>query len=348
MTKELALAILLTVISTCAVGADISLQKDSWGDPIVDISGTIEKGDLVKIKKASAALIRSLGEHSNKPLQFHLNTPGGDLEEAMQIGRFARQLLVKTDSYGKIIIASQEGLEELFNEPDKPWRHRDFVVLRPDVPLSEKHIVRNYSAGILIFYGATMRAHRDNSDQRQGFYKAKSIPVMGIHRPYYDKGTFSELPPNEAARAYNKLEKSVRSYLVEMGAPQQLIDRMFNRASTDIDLISDDEFRRYYKPEESFLEEWLIAKCGASGYENTLTGTALDDFITMQKEQIRSRTENKDHLDREAGYLYPSEKFPQDYVEALYRKVRTYNRSVDSCRDKAISVHQREWVSSYK
>lgn len=348
MTKELALAILLTAISTYAVGADVSLQKDSSGNPIVNISGTIAKGDLVKVKKASAALIRSLSEYSNKPLQFHLNTPGGDLEEAMQIGRFARQLLVKIDSYGKIIIASQEGLEELFNEPDKPWKHRDFVILRPDVPLSEKHIVRNYSAGILIFYGATMRAHRDNSDQRQGFYKAKSIPVMGIHRPYYDKGTFSELPPNEAARAYSRLEASVRSYLVEMGAPQQLIDRMFNRASTDIDLIPADEFRRYYKIEESFLEEWLIAKCGSPGYENILTGTTLDDFITMQKEQVRSRIEDKDHLGIEVGYLYPNEKFPQDYVEALYRKVRTYNRSVDFCRDKAISVHQREWVSSYR
>lgn len=348
MTKKLALAILLTVISTYAVGADISLQKDYWGDPIVDISGVIEKGDLVKIKKASAALIRSLGEYSNKPLQFHLNTPGGDLEEAMQIGRFARQLLVKTDSYGKIIIASQESRKELFSEPDKPWRHRDFVIIGPDVPLSEKHIVRNYSAGILIFYGAPMRAHRDNSDQRQGFYKAKSIPVMGMHRPYYDKRTFSKLSPNEAARAYNELEKSVRSYLVEMGAPQQLIDRMFDRASTDIDLVPDDEFRKYYKPEESFLEEWLIAKCGASGHENILTGAALDDFITMQEEQVRSRIEDKDYLDREVGYLYPSEKFPKDYVGALYRRVRTYNRSVDSCRGKAVSVHQREWASSYK
>ncbi len=307
MSKKAALFSLLVAVATHALGADVSLQKDSWGDPIVDISGPIEKGDLLKIKKASAALIRSLSEYTDKGRQFHLNTAGGDI-----------------------------------------WMHRDYVILSPDASLSEKHIVRNYSAGVLIFYGAVMRAHRDNSDQRLGFYKQKSIPVIGLHRPYYEKAEFSKLSPHQAEQAYQALEKNVRNYLAEMGAPQQLIDRMFNRASTDIDLVPDDEFRKLYKSEESFLEEWLIARCGASGHENVLSGAALEDFMVMQRNQIQSRMADSASSDKEPWYLYPSPSFSQDYVETLYRKVRTHNRTVNACRSKAISVHQREWARTYK
>jgi len=266
----------------------------------------------------------------------------------MRIGRFARDLLVKIDSYGNIIIASKKDHEYFFKDADKPWMHRDYVILSPDASLSEKHIVRNYSAGVLIFYGAVMRAHRDNSDQRLGFYKQKSIPVIGLHRPYYEKAEFSKLSPHQAEQAYQALEKNVRNYLAEMGAPQQLIDRMFNRASTDIDLVPDDEFRKLYKSEESFLEEWLIARCGASGHENVLSGAALEDFMVMQRNQIQSRMADSASSDKEPWYLYPSPSFSQDYVETLYRKVRTHNRTVNACRSKAISVHQREWARTYK
>ena len=348
MSKKAALFSFLVALATHAFGADVSLQKDSWGDPIVDISGPIEKGDLLKIKKASAALIRSLDEYTDKGLQFHLNTAGGDIEEAMRIGRFARDLLVKIDSYGKIIIASKKDHEYFFKDADKPWAHRDYVILSPDASLSEKHIVRNYSAGVLIFYGAVIRAHRDNSDQRLGFYRKKSIPVIGLHRPYYGKAAFSKLSPHQAEQAYRTLEKNVRNYLAEMGAPQQLIDRMFNRASTDIDLVPDDEFRKFYKSEESFLEEWLIARCGASGHENVLSGTALKDFMVMQRDQMRSRMADSTNSDKDPWYLYPSPSFSQDYVETLYRKVRTHNRSVNACQSKAVSIHQRKWARTYK
>ena len=40
---------------------------------------------------------------------------------------------------------------------------------------------------------------------------------------------------------------------------------MFNTPSNRIELIETDEFRKFYRETALFLEEWLIAKCGATG-----------------------------------------------------------------------------------
>lgn len=346
----MAFAILLIVFIDSALGAEVTQVKDSWGDSIVDISGKIVTGDLAKIKRVSAALILSLPEYPPKPLKFHLNTPGGNIEEAMAIGKFAREILASIGSYGKIIIAPGSEEEETLIKSEKLLGHKDtdYVVLKPDMPISEEFIVRNYSAGIFIFYGAVRRSLRDNSDQRLGFYKSRSIPVMGIHRPYYEKEFYSKLSSAQAAESYKYLEKSVRSYLVEMGAPQEIIDRMFNRSSTEIDLLTDREFRKYYKPEESFLEEWLIAKCGASGEQNILKDHDLEDFYQIQREQVASRMADKGSSDKPMFYIYPSEKFAQSYMESLYEKVRSYNSSVNNCQEKAVTTHQKEWATKYK
>lgn len=326
------------------IAAQVTTSRDMFGDPVINISGAIVKGDLAKIKKVSAALITSLPDYATTALHFHLNTPGGDIEEAMKIGRFARDVLASVDSYGNIIVAPGPKSDAFRDNPD-------YVFLPANVSLTEKSIVRNYSAGILIFYGAVKRSHRDNSDQRLGDYKARDIPVMGLHRPYFEKEAFATLTPSKAAQAYQNLEKAVRAYLAEMGAPQDLVDRMFKSASTDIDLIPDDEFRHYYKSEESFMEEWLIAKCGATGEQNILSNAELTDFRTMMLDQVRARnadTDNPKQTLDDILYLYPSEHFPQDYVEELYRKVRTHNVKVNGCRASAISIHQKEWARNVR
>lgn len=346
--RNIVFALLLYAIMRSAFGAEVSVGRDINGFPIIDISGKIEKGDLNKIKKTSAKVILSSGEYN---LNFHLNTPGGDIEEAMKIGQFAREILATVDSYGKTIIAPGSEDERLrFKPGGEPWKRLGYVVLRPDAQLSEEYIVRNYSAGILIFYGAVKRAHSDNSDQRLGFDKKRTIPVMGLHRPYYEKEYFSKLSPPQASEAYRKLENMVRNYLAEMGAPQSIIDRMFNRASNEIELLTADEFRGHYKSEESFLAEWLIARCGATtSYENALTGPELEEFPKIDREQIAARIADKTpYGEREALKIYSSKDFSQGYIETLYRKIRTYNANVHLCGRKAVSDHQREWAITYR
>ena len=104
-----------------ALGAEVAIGKDTRGNPIVYISGPVVKGDLEQIKRASVRAILSETEHPTRTLQLHLNTPGGDLEEAMEIGRFARKILAKIKSNGKTVIAPKSQEEEMRTKDPGKW-----------------------------------------------------------------------------------------------------------------------------------------------------------------------------------------------------------------------------------
>ena len=69
--------------------------------------------------------------------------------------------------------------ERLLIKPDEPWRNRDYQVVSPVAPLTDENIVRNYSAGILMFHGAVQRSHRDNADRRLGFNSLCQVRGLG-------------------------------------------------------------------------------------------------------------------------------------------------------------------------
>jgi hypothetical protein len=337
-------ALVSLVLNPPARAATITIVKDSSGDQVIEISGRIEKGDVFKVKQVASKLMLSLPQDSVKGLHFHLNTVGGDIDEAMQIGRFFRDVLAGVDSYGTIIVAPGSDDERQLMKASEPSRNRDYVVVAPGVTLTEKHIVRNYSAGIMMFYGAVRRSIRDNVDRRLGVAKPETVPVMGIHRPYYDRTYFSQLSPSKAADVYKTLEKTVRSYLTEMGAPQALLDRMFASSSDRIELVPSAEFRAFYKPEESFLEEWLIAKCGMTGdYSKVLDARQIEDFRKMETWQIDARARG----DKPIGSLYGDPSFPDAYVNEVYAKVRERNRLLDHCKAEAISTYQQDWARGF-
>jgi hypothetical protein len=341
------LAAMFVLFTSPLQAAEVVAVRTSMGNAVIEIRGAIEAGDLAKVQDVAAGMANRQASAGRQPLIFHLNTPGGDLNEAMKIGRFFRDVLASVESYGRIIVATGSKEEQDFIISKDP-PDRDYVALAADAPLTDKDIVRNYSAGILMFLGAVKRAHRDNSDQRQGFYKQRSIPVMGIHRPYISKEIFARLSPSQAQDAYKLLETAVRRYMLDMGAPQSLVDRMFTRASNEIELIPADQFRTMYKPEESFLQEWLIAKCGATGAEYTLSPKELADFAKIQVGQVRSRMQDRASLEKPVFYVYPDPDFPSPYPEDLYRKVRAYNGKVHACQDTAVFTHQLEWARSVK
>jgi hypothetical protein len=332
---------MLFSFATNTYSAEIKITKNPWGDKIIVLQGKIERGDYEKIKKASLEILNNANEYS-KPLHLHLNTEGGDVNEAIKIGRFAREVLLSVDSYGKIIIdpSSEDGKRLLAKDTIDP----DYVLLDKYEKLSSDHIVKNYSAGIIIFYGAVKRAHRDNSDQRLGFYKKYSIPVIGLHRPSFDQKYYATLSPSKAASEYKKLESSVREYLLEMGSPQSVLDDMFRYASNDVKLIEDYEFRKMYKGEESFLEEWLISRCGASGhYNDVLSVEELDAWPQIEKEQVRLLMKDTDK-EFDSSKIYESQNYEFAFIKGILEKIRKHNRTVGFCREKAVINHQISWA----
>jgi hypothetical protein len=219
------------------------------------------------------------------------------------------------------------------------------VALPAGKKLDEKDLTKAYSAGVIIFYGGVERWIQDNTDKRHNADKPVSIPVIGIHRPVYNKKYFASLAPVEANQSYLYLEKRVRTYFSEMGAPQSLIDRMFDSASTDIELIPKKEFVKYFREKESFVEEWLIAKCGESGRKNALTAQELKDFMKLEnREKQRAAVSLKDGGDIKD---IPVFQFENVYGEKLLNKIRDYNFQVHNCQKFATSRYQKEWAEKY-
>jgi hypothetical protein len=312
----------------------------------IEIRGKIEPGDLAKVQRVAADVL--IESQTSLPF-FHINTPGGDLNEAMKIGRFFRNVLARVESYGNIIVAPGSEEERLF-----VGRDPNYVTLPASIPLRDEDIVRNYSAGVLMFFGGVERSHMDNNDQRQGSYKDRrqssykqvSIPVMGIHRPYFSKELFATLSPSQAQEAYKLLETSVRSYMLDMGAPQSLVDRMFLKASNEIELIPSNEFRKLYKEKESFFEEWLIAKCGVSSKPYALSAKEYADFVKIEASQDRSRAQDPSFPKK--SNFYPVPGFPSSYVESLFLKVQLYHYHINDCKSDAVFNHQLEWAKSVR
>lgn len=332
----------ITFYLPSAMAANIYEGKDTFGDPIIKIEGEIQAGDLDEVVILSRSLLL---RYPDVALSLDLNSPGGDALEAMKIGQFARDLLAKVQVLGTIIDVDEGLLEETLNtNPDDAhtWqydREKDRSSL-----LSENDIRRCYSACVYIFYGGVERIIRDNADRRT--QPMRTIPIIGLHRPYFSQQSFSTLSPGEAREGYRQLEESVREYMRIMGAPQAIADRMFRSASNEVDLVSAEEFKQYYHDKEPFLEEWLISKCGSTGEENVLSGIELQrfrDLSDLQLKELRRRRSLGKNTDNILGGFVPSG-FTEEEVKRLYSAVRFHNRYVDACISTAITEHQHEWA----
>jgi hypothetical protein len=81
--------------SAASLAANISLRND--GDNCIGssptITGTIERGDLIKFKSLLSSLKKKYGEKacSDGNTFVHINSEGGDVEEALLIGREIRK-----------------------------------------------------------------------------------------------------------------------------------------------------------------------------------------------------------------------------------------------------------------
>jgi hypothetical protein len=322
--------------------AEVSVVDGRYqGEKYVSISGVIEKGDLeLTVDAARTALLTG-----SNTLAFLLNSPGGDVAEAMKIGRLIRDLMATTYVYGTMLytpgagdVSGLEAMGESFSQV------RFHLVPIPDGVLpDDEDIGRCYSACVLIFYGGVDRFVSDNSDARRGLSSQSPYPVMGLHRPFFAQDQFALLSPTEARTAYAQLEREVRGYLREMGASEEVAARMFNSASNELDLVPQSEFENLYVRQEPFIDEWLIAKCDAFG-----PGAALERAEQLEYDAYSSALSDA----IAAGEITSSEEFdnfvPHDTtlerIQTIQARIFEHNRRSMTCRESAIGLHQLEWL----
>jgi hypothetical protein len=200
----------------------------------ISISGELVRGDAEKFRRVYLKNFKTVSG-------VYLHSPGGDVVEAMEIGRLVRKFLVT------------------LHAPDKSLGRAD-VELR--VSSNDEAICSGAScicasACALIWLGGVERSGG-----------------VGFHRPTVSDERFRSLQPAEAAAAYRSVISSISQFMDEMEAPRLLVDIMSGTSSGDISWVSsiDDDEKLRYVP--SFLE-WINSNCGTISSKDRAVGAGL-------------------------------------------------------------------------
>ena len=183
--------------------------------------------------------------------------------------------------------------------------------------------------------------------------KKKAVPVIGIHRPYYNQKSYGKLNPVEAKKQYKTLERAVRYYMDEMGAPRTIVDRMFRSASSEVDLVPSKEFQGFFHNKEPFLDEWLIAKCGSKSDGKDLLSTEDYQYQKLvwdeRAKEVKRRTKAygggpEDYTEVYQNYVPKG--FSKERYDQIISVVRHHNWKQQDCVATAVNIHQSEMALS--
>lgn len=268
--------------------AEISIEETSGSDPTIFVKGVIKKGDKDKLEKLSRQVVKGGNE-----VIISLNSCGGDMQEALEIGAFIKKLNARTEVEG--IISKN--------------------------PNEEK--TKCLSACFIIFASGSIRDHRGDNIlfDKSGQEIIKETPVIGIHRPYFEKKIYSDLSPEEARKKYEKLEKDLREYLKSISIPGEIIDKMFSNSSDEVAYLTKSEYKEKIGYRQPFFEEWLISKCGS------LSKSEINDLGAVSGDRIFLN--NKDHI-------------PKDISPGYVKYLKEKSKKINKCKEEAVFMHQKE------
>jgi len=196
------------------------------------LTGEISKGDYEKVE----ALLRT-----NEPFLFNfiLNSPGGDVDEALKIGRLLRKYLIATTA-------------PFTWDSDDP-KLFSFSPAGDVAPLCRGPNCTCASACALTFLGGVARSG-----------------TVGLHRPQIIDPMFRGLSPADASIAYRQLLKMIADYLDEMEVPKPIIESMIATDSSDIRWVDAGDAGLDRPPS---IAEWEDASCGPRPILNFEAGT---------------------------------------------------------------------------
>jgi hypothetical protein len=238
-----------------------SYSNDNFGRPYISIVGEIAAGDFERVKLAATAL-----SDMGVPLVIRLDSPGGNIEEALKIADLVRGLWGTT-----WILGRSAGV----GDPDRSIATCDSACAF----IFFAGIERRYTMSNLRFYDAddpyiipqeyvfTGRWLSDAVLKSAGIQaplmKTELIPVLGMHRPYFEQSFNGSLSGEEAQSLYSALDTEVSEKLKSFGVPDSLVRRMMKTSSAKIDRIDQKELFELMPVVEPWFEEWRLAKCGS-------------------------------------------------------------------------------------
>jgi hypothetical protein len=232
---------LVAAIAACALSIAPLHAADIRGDMEngVVLEGKIEAGDYDKLRSIYGENIKNQF-YIGMPVanEIYLASPGGDLAEAMKIGRLVRALKLHT------VVPSE------FDYP----RDGSYVKYSD----ADRHRLRNPKANYLctsacffIFVAGITRG-----DEVELYPNGR----LGIHRPYLSDDDLRSLSGDQAITSANRVRATVENYLKEMNVPGKYVDLMFSVPKDKIRWLGKTDFADLGGTIPQ-LKDWLAARC---------------------------------------------------------------------------------------
>jgi hypothetical protein len=216
-------ALLILLLSALGVNAaEIRTHNHS----VIILDGKIERGDYDKVLSTAKKLGPDLET-------LFLASSGGNLIEAMRIGRLTRQLRWSTQVRSK-----NSFIEDLL-----PGNYKEYGFEKSKL----EHQLVCASSCFFIYAGGVRRFGGE----------------IGIHRPYLSDEDYARMSGNEAIDKSKSIARIVDDYLREMGIPSRFSEAMFSIQKDSIRWLNQkelDELNGYIPG----LEDWVNSKCGSS------------------------------------------------------------------------------------
>jgi hypothetical protein len=246
---EMAIAVATFWFVAVASAAEITIGQ------LVVLEGPIEVGDYDKLRDFLIAN-RDYGIFGacdgpyldGCPEEIYLASPGGDVAEAMKIGRLVRSLGWETMAPTRFLIDGKATAAGLSLQKAEIKRYE---LENPTANLMCA------SACFFIFVGGILR-------ENGLFY---GPPIIGVHRPYLPTERLKDFSGSEAIATANSTRAAVESYLKEMGVPTKYSDQMFSVSKDQILWISEEAFDADFRGFVPSLRDWVDAKCKLTDVE---------------------------------------------------------------------------------
>jgi hypothetical protein len=182
-------------------------------------------------------------------------------------------------------------LDVIRSDKDRFWSSASFVLASPGGDVQEAlriaRLVKGTFSSVFVgeaagpcvsacFFIFSAAAFRDAAGSR----------ILGIHRPYIHPRRLVSVGTREAEALQKDALRQARSYLENLDVPTNLIDKMFQRASTEIYWLSREEIEEQLGRRPPWYEQFLIARCGFNKdlerrYFSTNDSEILDQLMTV-------------------------------------------------------------------
>ena len=335
------LKLVAVALSICSPALSAELNYKKYRDKtIVYLSGPIEPGDADEFREIMKSAILEPGIER---LVVSLDSPGGNVHEAIEIGETVRKTLAETWTTSTEVWT--HNLKEEVQGTLIPGHKQAFADL--DEPLPE--LSRCWSACTIIFYSGVNRVVFDNRDIRSNeLGKTKLYPTIGVHRPTYLAKEYGKLTPEEAQKAYANMLQDMSDALTKMGASDEFIKLTMSTPSENIQLIPSEKMENLLEHTEPFFEEWVAAKCGrptdvlANQKEHDLFSRYSQIWSDVMDMSINERLEWSEDvaLVKEFGLADAIK------VKEISKKVSNWEKSLQLCEDILVRTTRNTWAKN--